>query len=92
MICIFFACLFSFYAKKCRTQFRIYALPNVTHNGQFFPSANLDVLGKQNRRDEQRLFMRVRIYFQLNRNSGVELFRRREPLQREFRSLRKYFV
>ena len=41
-----FACLFSFYTKKCRTQFRIYALPNVTHNGQFFPSANLDVFGE----------------------------------------------
>ena len=47
--------------------------------GSFFPSANLDVLGKQNRRDERRLFMRVRIYFQFNRNSGVELFRRRDP-------------
>ena len=79
MISIFFACLFSFYIKKCRTQFSIYALPNVMHNGQFFPSANLDVLGKQNRKDERRLFMRVRIYFQFNRNSGMELFRKREP-------------
>ena len=32
----FLHCLFSFYSKKCRTQFRTHARPNVTLNGRFF--------------------------------------------------------
>ena len=36
-----------FTPKKCRTQFRIYALANVTQNGWFSQSANLTLWGKR---------------------------------------------